>query len=356
MKKFIVLLILPFVLLTSCSKPINTEKNKPDSTKIESHVTDKNISHSVKDYYPFKENIKMKYKGTGNEFAEKTVYTDYIKGDRIQLRIVNPGTTSAQILENKDGELRLITSKGEFYYRDDITDSKNDKYEILLKEPLAKGTSWTLANGSKRYISDVDKEIETPAGKFKALEVTTESAESKTLDYYVLNMGLVKTVFKSKDAEVITTLENVEENAPVHQTVKFYYPDYVEDKIIFVKRQLDFKTNDDLKNLLENNFKEVPNKDISHIFSKNVKINKVYLDDKSNTVKIDISDNFVKEMNAGGGLESAILKCITNTLGDYYNVDKVSITLNGKPYASGHIILNENETLKVDYNGISEYK
>ena len=61
-------------------------------------------------------------------------------------------------------------------------------------------------------------------------------------------------------------------------------------------------------------------------------------------------------MNAGGGLESAILKCITNTLGDYYNVDKVSITLNGKSYASGHIILNENETLKVDYNGISEYK
>lgn len=356
MKKFILLLILPFILLTSCNKPNDNVKDKTDNTKIETPAADKNNAYGIKNYFPFKENIRMKYEGKGNEFAERSVYTDYINGDRIQLRIVNPGTTSAEVLEIKDGELRLIALKGEFYYRDNITDTKNDKYEILLKEPLTKGTSWTLTNGSRRYISDVDKEIETPAGKFKAIEVTTESTESKTFDYYVLNMGLVKTVFQSKGMEVTTSLEKVEENVPVIQTLKFYYPNYAEDKIVYVKKTLNFNTNDDLKNVLEKNFREVPNKNINKLIGENVKINKVYLDDKTNTVKVDFSDNFVREMNAGSGLEADILKCITNTLGDYYNVDKASITLNGEAYASGHIVLKENETLKVDYNGISEYK
>lgn len=356
MKKYILIFLLPFILLTSCNKPNDIGKDKSENTKIETPAADKNNNYSIKNYFPFKENIRMKYEGKGNEFAEKSVYTDYIQGDRIQLRIVNPGTTSANVLEIKDGELRAIASQGEFYHRDNIIDTKNDNYEILLKEPLVKGTSWTLTSGSKRYISNVDKEIETPAGKFKAIEVTTEDTESKTFDYYVLNMGLVKTVFQSKGLEVITSLQKVEENVPVIQTVKFYYPNYNEDKIIFVNRTLRFNTNDDLKSILEKNFKEVPNKNINKVMSENVKINKVSVDSKTNTVKIDLTDNFVKEMNAGSGLEAAILRSITNTLGDYYNVDKVSITLGGKPYASGHIILKENETLKVDYKGVSEYK
>ncbi|WP_315117959.1 GerMN domain-containing protein [uncultured Clostridium sp.] len=350
-KKFLAILLIPALLLVGCGKGKNSGDNKKPETSDKG-----NIAYTIKDYYPFKENIKIKYKGIGSEFAEKTVFTDYIRGNKVQLRVVNPGTTSAQVLEIKDGELRLITSKEEYYHRDSIIDIENKNYEILLKEPLIKGTTWSLPNGSKRFVSDIEKEVETPAGKFKALEVTTENADYTSYDYYVLNKGLIKSIYKAKDLEVITTLESIEENAPVTQTVKFYYSDYAEDKIYFINKTLKFNTNDDVKAAFEKEFKENLNANITKLIGDKVSINKIYLDSNTNTAKIDLSSNFVKEMNAGSGYEMALLKCITNTLGNYYNVDKTTITLDDKPYSSGHISMKENEPIKVDYENVKEYK
>lgn len=350
-KNLFMIFLIPILLITGCGKGKDKDNITPPTSS-----NDNNTSYTIKDFYPFKENIKMKYEGIGNEYAGRTVFTDYIKDNRIQIRVVTGGTTSAQVLEIEGGELRLITSKGEFYHRESIIDTENKDYEILLKEPLAQGTTWTLPNGSKRYISNLEKEIETPAGKFKALEVTTESTEHTSYDYYVLNKGFVQSVYKANDMEIITTLESIDENQPVVQTVKFYYPNYAEDKIYFTRKTLNFNTNEDIKSILEKNFKETPNENLNKLLGEKATINKVYLDSKSNTVKIDFSDNFVQEMNAGSGLEMAILKCITNTLGDYFNVDKAMITIGGKPYSSGHIYMKENETMKIELQDAIEFK
>jgi len=71
---------------------------------------------------------------------------------------------------------------------------------------------------------------------------------------------------------------------------------------------------------------------------------------------MDFTNNLVTEMNAGSGLEAYILKGITNTLGDYYNTPNVIITMDGKPYSSGHIMLKEGEVLKTDFKNIIELK
>jgi hypothetical protein len=57
-------------------------------------------------------------------------------------------------------------------------------------------------------------------------------------------------------------------------------------------------------------------------------------------------------MNAGSGYEAMILQCITNTLGNYYNTDQVYITIEGKPYESGHIVMKKGETFKVNYDNV----
>ena len=102
-----------------------------------------------------------------------------------------------KVLENKDGELRLIYSKGESYYREDFTSKNNDKPEILLKEPFTKGNSWTLLDGSKRSITNVKVTIKTPLASYECIEVTTVRKESTVKDYYAANIGLVKTLFTS---------------------------------------------------------------------------------------------------------------------------------------------------------------
>ncbi|WP_242960878.1 GerMN domain-containing protein [Clostridium peptidivorans] len=356
LKKICILLCLSFVFLVSCGKNNNANNNPIGDKTPTDNPTKQSENYTIKDYYPFKENVSLKYKGTGNEYAEKTVYTDFINGDKIQLRIINAGTTSAQVLQYTNGELRSLASEGEFYYRDNLTNNEYSKYEVLLKEPLQKGTSWTLSDGKKRYISAVDKEIETPSGNYKALEVTTESGDSTTYDYYALNQGLVKSIFKSNGMEVTTSLEKITKDAPVVQTTKFYYPDDVNDRMVFSKKALNFKTNDDTKEVFEKYFKESPNKNLNPLIGEKVKINKLYLNQKSNTVMVDFTENLVTEMNAGSGLELAILKGITNTLGDYYNTPNVIITMNGKPYSSGHIVLEKGEVLKTDYKNIIEYK
>lgn len=347
-KRYVIAFML-LILLTSCSGKVNIQNNNSSNKN-------NTPKPKISDYYPYKENTRMKYAGIGMEFAEKDVYVDIIKGSRIQLRVINPGTTSGQVLENKDGELRLITSVGEFYFLQDLTDTVNNNPEVLLKEPLEKDTKWTLPDGRTRYISGLNVKVSTPSGEYKALEVTTIGNDYTMLDYYVLNTGLVKSLFKSGGSTVETSLEKIQNDARVQQTIKFYYPELSKNRIVYVESKESFKTNQNIADTFENFFKAAPGSTLSVLMSKNTKINKLYVNLKENRVYVDFSKEFVSEMNAGTSLESMILKCVTNTLGNYYNVDKVYISIDGAPYSSGHVKMSEKDSFYVDYNNVTEYK
>jgi PBP1b-binding outer membrane lipoprotein LpoB len=346
MKKIFATIFL-IMLLVSCSSAPNSSGNPP---AVETQQM------TIKDYFPSTENVRAKYQGIGNEYAEKEVFVDYVKNDRVQLRVITPGTILAQVYEIKNGELKLITSREEFYYREDLTQVENTNGEIILKEPLVKGTSWTLADGRKRHISNVDVEVTTPSGKYKALEVTTEGNDSSTLDYYAANIGLVKSLFIANDAKVETILEKLEQNAVYTQTLKVYYPDFNNGRIIYKDNSVSLKTNDNIIGFIENHLKTSPDKDIVNPISQNTKINKLYLDNIEGKVVVDFSKELINEMNAGSGLEADIVQSIVNTLGNYYTVDKVYISVEGNPYESGHISINQNEVFYVDYNNSHEYK
>lgn len=323
-----------------------TESTDKTTDKTAANTKKAAAKYTIKDIYPFKANTKYEYTGKGNEYASYTVFTDYIKNNRIQLRTNNGGTEVVSVLENKNGQLKIIYSKEETYYREDLTSKKSNKNEILLKEPLVKGTSWTLPDGRKRYISNIDVSVSTPAGKFKAVEVTTEGNGFKDLDYYASGKGLVKTVYKAKDMEVTSSLSKIKTNSPLAQTVRFYYPNINDDKIYYIDKNLTFKTNDITRLTFEKMFKSSPNKEVGKLLSTNAKIKSLYLN--GSVVYADFSKEFVSEMNAGSGYEAMILQSIVNTLGRYYGVSKVYMTVENKPYASGHIEMQKGEAFKVD--------
>ena len=144
---YVVLVMVTFLLLTGCSK-LTTPNNPPPTGTEGSKPTENTAKSKIENYYPFEKDVKYSYAGVGNEYATYSVYVDYLKENRQQIRVNNGGTETVKVLENKDGELRLIFSKGETYFREDFTSKVNDKAEILLKEPLTKGTSWTALDGS----------------------------------------------------------------------------------------------------------------------------------------------------------------------------------------------------------------
>lgn len=337
MKKtpIIIGLLVLLMVLSSCA-------NKTPTPVSETKLT-------IQDYYPFSENKKYVYEGQGNEYASYIVFTDFIQDNRVQLRSNNGGTEQVKVLENKNGELTLLLSRGECYYRENFTQSPSTNGEIILKEPLTKGTTWTLPDSRKRSITNVDVEISTPLGKYKTLEVTTEGKEDKIIDYYAPQVGLVKSVFTSLGTEVSSTLSKIEENAAFTQSVKFYYPNINDDKLYYVEKKLSFLTNDITRTAFQNEFQNVPNAELGKVLSPNAKMKSLYLN-KDNMVYVDFSKEFVSEMNAGSGYESMILQSITNTLGQYYGVEKVYITIEGSPYSSGHIAMKKGEAFSVNLN------
>ncbi|MGH4123663.1 MAG: GerMN domain-containing protein [Clostridium sp.] len=352
MKKLLIItsLIFSLVFLSSCA---DKKASVPIEEKTVPIVT-KSLS-TIKDYFSYSENSEYVYEGKGNEYASYNVFVDYLTQTRVQLKTNNGGTETVKVLENKDGKLTMLLSRSECYYRENLTQSPSSKEEILLKEPLIKGTTWTVSDNRRRYISNVDVYVTTPLGKYKTLEVTTENKKGKNLDYYAPNVGLVKTVFISNGDEVTSSLSKIAKDKALTQTVKFYYPNGIEDKLYFVNKKLSFKTNDLTKIIFESAFKDLPKGDFSKVLGPNVKIKSLYLN-KDNTVYVDFTKELVSEMNAGTGYESMILKCITNTLGAYYGADKVYITVEDSPYSSGHIIMKKGESFTVDYKDIVELK
>lgn len=142
-------------------------------------------------------------------------------------------------------------------------------------------------------------------------------------------------------------------NEILTESANIYYYDVVNDKIVYLSKTIEIK-NKEIATALVNELKKSPTEDISPVINSNITLKSANLDNNSNTIKLDFSSNFVTEQNLGAGTESGTLTAICNTFGDYFNVSKVIITLDGKPYSSGHIIKTEGEAFDVNLDNSIE--
>ncbi len=310
----------------------------------------------LEDYYPLEADTEYIYEGEGNEYAGYYRYVDYIDPakNRIQIRMNNGGSETVQVLELKNKSLSVTYQKAECYYRENFMErAASEGTEVLLQEPLVQGTNWTLSDGRTRYISGTEVPVSTPHGSFKALEVTTKGEDSMARDYYAAGMGLVKSEYESEGILISRSLSSVKRDTAYKQTVAIYHAD-VDEKLYMEQTELILPTNTDSLTVLEEAMKKEPSKQTRlPLISKNTKINHIGLKD-GGILQVDFSREFVEEMNAGAGYELLILQSITNTLGSYYGTSQVWITLEGKPYESGHMLLEEGETFEVDYSNVTE--
>ena len=123
-------------------------------------------------------------------------------------------------------------------------------------EPLKEGTYWDLKDSRIRTITNTAADVSTPSGNYKAIEVTTKGSHGQTMDYYVKDIGLVKTTFISEGMEVSSSLSKMEENAPFVQTISFFYPNINDDRLYYRNKEISFHTNDITKNIVEKAYKE----------------------------------------------------------------------------------------------------
>jgi hypothetical protein len=345
-------------LLFACgakpATPTTAPTNAPTSTNSPStpSVPETPETISVKDYFPFEGDVEYIFEGMGNEYATFTRTVDYIDGNRIQIRDNNGGTEIVKVIEATEDEVRLVYSRAETYFRESFIKKDSGKPEILLKAPIAKGTTWMMPDGSKSTITGIDVVVKVPYGEYKAVEVTIDGATGDTINYYAKGAGLVKTVYNPGTDEVSSSLKTVMKNKPYTRLMTFYVTN-VDAKLLRVNKEVTFKTNSITRTILQDVYKAVGTEKNSNILSANTKINSLYLNDDG-MVYIDLSKEFVTEMNAGSEFESMILQSVANTFGDFYGETRVLLTVDDKTYESGHILLDKDEYLKVDYSKVIE--
>ena len=337
-KKMIKSLFLVSLLLMLGFSILGCAKEQPQEQEPEA---------TINDYFPFDENVKMVYEGQGNEFASYTTYVDYINGDKIQIRVNNGGSENVNILQNTGGALTEINSwGGDVYYKVDWTGEAATTSTIILKEPLVEGTKWDLSDGSQREITGLTVAIETPYGSFEALEVTTtKDGQLIRKQYYALGIGFVKSIFFGEEEEISSSLKEMIVGGGYDFEVRSYnfFVTYADILSNFDDKTVTLKTGEGIKDFLEAEFTE------GGLISENTVVNNVWHSPGSDVANIDFSEEFLSEMNSGSTQESGVLNSVANTVGNYFQVQKVIITMDGSPYSSGHILMKEGEAFDTTY-------
>lgn len=334
MKKFTKPMLLMLCLMLTLTGCING-KNGEDNTK-----------DSLEAYIQSGENTKYVYDGQGSEYAGFESWVDYKSDGSLQLRVNNSGTEAVSVYKVEAGKLIVSFRQAETYHRENFLSSQSNSNEVILMEPIQKGTAWTLESGEERSITDVDVEVATPSGTYKAVEVTTKYTDSTTKEYYVKGIGLVKSIFIGSDGfEVTSSLSSVEKDAKVKHEILMYYPNVEQDKYFYKEATLEFLTNDEPEAIIEKAYKENKPENVDSVLSENSSLNKFSFEPSTGIVKLDMNKSFLDEME-GSSYESMILQCLSATFGGYCYSDKLTITIDGKPYESGHVLLDQDNYIQ----------
>jgi hypothetical protein len=345
------LLLFMVMLMSSCT-PVTEmpeEVNQDQETVGEA---------SLNDYYPFIHDTSYRYEGYGNEYAEQDVFLEYENGQRGQYRIKNPGTEAVKIIERTADSIREIYLEGEFYHTENVLSTAAVKDNVLIREPIEVGNEWELEDGSKREITGIDVELQTPFGGFKTLEVTTYLDQGRIQkDYYAKDVGLVGVVYEDGETTISSLLSETVEG-PCEKEARLFYPVESQHDIFtsYVDHKFEFRTNDHLENIFEGLFKNPVQDGLSRVISEDTMINSIFLDKGTWTVKVDFSSQLIPGWNAGSSLEYELIRSIVNTFGEFYDTEKVYISIEGVPFESGHYESSEDETFMVDTEGIEEYE
>ncbi len=204
-KKLFLMITVISLLLCGCT-PAETNQD-PSNQPGEGII-------KASDYFPAVPGSHWSYLGEGNEYASFTRKTLYEKGNLVQFTTDNGGTVTTTIFEIGKDYIKSVYFEGESYEPGNFLEqgfTPNDD-TIVIKEPLAVGTTWKNENDSREIVS-IDTTINTPAGNFDnclKIKITTEN--STMYDYYQEGTGLIKSEFLSEGNTITSTLEEFQIN------------------------------------------------------------------------------------------------------------------------------------------------
>ena len=331
-----------------------------DSDEDTNGETDQ-VSQDIETWFPRLENTLLEYEGEGMEYSSFTRYPQFAHDDTLQMLESTGGTDVAIIYEYTENQIEEVFIRPETYFREDFVDtgleSEHSGFNIILQAPIEVGHSWESPNGTTSEITEVGIEMDTPMGSVEAIGVTTIFEDGIEVSYYGEGIGLIQREMVQGDDEetkVTSRLTAFEDNKAEEIPLTVYGVDDQALGIDAVPVTMSLMTNDPARLTLASLMRgESPETEGLYLLTEGVEINYMYLG-HDGIVHVDFSSELVNEMNAGSGTEGLLLQSIANTIGGYYGVQEIALTVDGGSYESGHILLEEGDTLTVDHSNVNQ--
>ena len=328
MKK-ILALILPVIILCGCGKISKQQKD-------------------ISTYFPYYENKINVYTYNNSNYKDEKIYTMYETDNKMQSKIDMGSVSMIKIFQNVNGELKSKNVTVDNCHLENMLDTNFDDAYTEIKEPLEVGTSWNLpeVSGAKKQITNMNAKIETEYANFdNAMEITTtwDNENMTTKDYYVPGIGLVKSISQTSADPIILQLSKIIDNTAYESHQKIYLVDENNEKLVTKTFDLKLFTNDDVNEKILSAMKE------NNLVTSAAKINKFEVDrsNQDSIINIDFNSNFIDLTKLGASSETLTLQAIVNTFGHIYGVDKIKLTVDGKNYESGHILMEDGDLFDV---------
>jgi len=185
--------LLALVVVTFFGCTATQTKNGEGNQTSEVELIEKSAKAAkVSDYFPSKIITKTFSGGFENEGTKHVVLS--VENNQVQILQEDTGTNLIMVYEVTDNQIKMIFSEEEYYSKKKIDKVIPNRNSIIIKAPLEVGNKWEHEFAGFLEITAVDLEVNTPAGKFNALEVTYSFEDYTTKYYYAKELGLVKTI------------------------------------------------------------------------------------------------------------------------------------------------------------------
>jgi hypothetical protein len=138
-----------------------------------------------------------------------------------------------------------------------------------------------------------------------------------------------------------------EENK-IDKTIKVFLGDFEREELIYTEYIADRHSEETDEAFLTRVLKISPIEQGTYVsgIPKDASIKKIEIDKSLGLITIHMSKNY--ECTPYGILgEGLMLKSLVNTVSTYYNLHKVIIKIEGRPYSSGHFHFEENEVITI---------
>lgn len=350
MKKnlFILVTVTLFLCMISGCRPKNPV-DMPEPTPGPDVTEPPTPAYSIADYFPFQENTLYKYIGVGSDFLTQDEFMLYANDSGAQILASNiDHDINTDVYRMEDGKLKVIFMSYEYFY-DNLLDTADIKNMTILQEPLELGRTWPYdSEGAISEITNLNAKTIVPLGEFDALEVTTTHYDVVRRDYYAPGVGLIQTSYDLGSTKISRDLSEIIWNASKTVEIDICVVNTTLGRLEFEKRPLTLTSNIDFVQYFNTLLKEPLPVDYQPMLPGNSSIRSMSVDWPNVLLTVDLSKDYVQNIDVGAGIESDMLQALANTLGNFYNVWNVEILLDGNRYESGHILRHEGEYWEVE--------